>query len=251
MLLLNTFLIFLLAIKESRNSNTSSLSFKESLLISCILPSVAASSSISVMPTSQSSDTPNTFAINLIDYLRSIRAPVVKLLREGESEKVLRHKFEGKGLTATQEIIEVYKIVDGTSMNEDYLGLQYFFPEFILVSIDQALELYEEECIEYGSWPEGYIPIFWNGNRDYLLVDSLNGNNGVYYFSPDEFRFDGLGKIYDSLDLLFTTVLECFKQGGYALGNQLENINYKAEIVNALSRKMNPSSEFRNFAEEE
>ncbi|QEH41136.1 SMI1/KNR4 family protein [Chitinophaga sp. XS-30] len=181
---------------------------------------------------------------NLIDYLRSIKAPVTKLLREGESGKVLQYKLEGEGLIATKQLVEVYKIVDGTSMNEDHLGLQYFFPGFILVSLDQALELYDEECKEYGSWPEGYLPVFWNGNRDYLLVNCRSEDNGVYYFSPDEFRFDGLGKIYDSLDLLFMTVLECFKEGGYALGDHLEDINHQYEIVNVLSKRMNPDSVF-------
>jgi hypothetical protein len=138
----------------------------------------------------------------------------------------------------------LYQTLNGTAQSDIILGLQYFFPGNIMLSLEKAVELYDEECIEYGSWEEGFLPIFWNGNRDYLLVDCQNQKSGVYFYSPDEFRFDGIVKKYDTLELLFATVLQCFQLNAYHLGRTLEEIKYDGGLVVAISKQMNPGIEF-------
>ncbi len=185
--------------------------------------------------------------IKTLDYLTKTNVFVVDLLQKGLTENKIKQILKTKGLKVRDEIKELYQTVNGTSVSDTYLGLQYFFPGNIMLSLEKAIELYDEECIEYASWEEGYLPIFWNGNRDYLLVDCLNKKCGVYFYSPDEFRFDGIVKKYDTMELLFATVLQCFEVKAYQLGRTLEDIKYDGELVIAISKQMNPESVYWDF----
>src|SRR5687767_1534431 len=115
----------------------------------------------------------------IIDLLKKNNAPVVKLIQDGLSKNEIWRILSEKNLEPTTEIEQLYRLLNGTRPTDDVIGAQYFFPGHIMCSLEKSIELYEEECLEYESWPEGYIPIFWNGNRDYLLVDCLNKNEGV------------------------------------------------------------------------
>jgi len=183
----------------------------------------------------------------LLDYLNEINASVVGLLQKGLTKDEIQIALAKEGIEPNEDIQQFYQTINGTLMNNEYLGLQYFFPGHIMLSLEKSIELYKEECFEYSSWEQGYLPIFWNGNRDYLLTDCLDRNKGIYFYSPDEFRFDGLAKKYDSLESLFTTVLRCFQVKAYQLGKTLKDIKYDGEKVIAISKEMNPDSEYWLF----
>lgn len=183
----------------------------------------------------------------LLRYLSEKDVFVIDLLQTGLSDEVIENIFATHRLNLYDNVREIYKKVNGTLENDVAIGLQYLFPGNIMLSLEKAIELYEEECIEYGSWEKGFIPIFWNGNRDYLLVDCLNKSEGVYFYSPDEFRFEGLAKKYDTLELLFSTVLQCFEIKAYGLGRTLDEIIYDGELVIKISKQMNPESAYWNF----
>lgn len=185
--------------------------------------------------------------IRLIDYLKSIDAPVIKLLQRGIAINEVRETLKKVSLNATGDIENLYHTINGTAASNDYLGMQYFFPGHIMLSIEKAIELYSEECLSYNSWESGYLPIFWNGNRDYLLIDCLNKAPGIYFYSPDEFRFDRISKKYDSLNSLLVTVLKCFEAKAYQLGDTLKDIKFSGDKVFAISKEMNPQSEYWDF----
>lgn len=141
--------------------------------------------------------------------------------------KELKHEF----LVFLRKLINVLYAIDGGGI------------EFDICIADEPVQ-----CVDYGSWVKGFVPIFWNGNRDYLLVDCLNQNKGIFCYSPDDSRFDGIERRYDSFDHLFATVLQCFELGAYQLGRKLEDIHYDGEFVFSISRKMNPNSPYWQLA---
>lgn len=183
----------------------------------------------------------------LLSYLREKNVFVIDLLQTGLSDEAIEKLFATHKLNLYDNVREIYKTVDGTLENDAALGLQYLFPGSIMLPLEKAFALYEEECIEYNSWEKGFVPIFWNGNRDYLLVDCLNKSEGVYFYSPDEFRFEGLARKYDTLELLFATVLQCFEVKAYGLGRTLEEITYDGDLVIKISKEMNPNSSYWDF----
>lgn len=180
----------------------------------------------------------------LLTYLKNKNIYAVDLLQPGLPENTIQQMLSTKGLQTSFEVEELYRGINGIKEVQVPLGLYHLFPYYILLSLEKSLELYDEECIDYGSREEGFLPIFWDGNRDYLLVDCLSHNKGVFFYSAVDFRFDKVKRIYDSLDHLFATVLQCFELGAYRLGRKLEDIHYDGEFVFSISRKMNPNSPF-------
>lgn len=186
----------------------------------------------------------------IIKYLEDNDCPVVRLIQKGLTKSEIWKKLSEKGLEPTADIENLYQAINGTRESEDYLGLQYFFPWYLMCPLEKSLEIYEEECDIDTSFPKGFIPIFWDGNRDYLLVDCLNKTEGVYLFSLINFMMNGLIKKYDSVDSLLSTVLKCFEKGAYQLGRSLEDIKINNEIERKISKEMNPNSEFWDLIED-
>jgi len=181
---------------------------------------------------------------DILDYLVLIKAPVQKYLCSGVAQSMIEKELAEINVFPDIQITSIYTKVNGTNIANERLDQYYFFPRYVLPSLEMSIKLYKEECLGDSLWNVGLFPLFWNGNRDYLLVDSTNGEKGVFYYSPNDVRFENVVKKYDSLDILFQTVLRCYKEGGYNLESETNNLQYDGTKVMEISKEMNPTSEY-------
>lgn len=180
----------------------------------------------------------------ILDYLSLIKAPVQKYFRPGLNDSEIRNKMAEIGLFPNNQITSIYSRVNGTDISKGRLEQYYFFPRYILPTLELAVKLYKEECLGDHLWRVGLFPLFWNGNRDYLLVDCMNVEMGVFFYSPNDIRFEEAVKKYDSLDMLFQTLLRCYKEGGFGLEIEASDFYFNGTRVIEISKEMNPNSEY-------
>jgi hypothetical protein len=90
-----------------------------------------------------------------------------------------------------------------------------------------------------------FFPVFSSGGGDYILIN-LNAKKNVFgqlfLCSPSILMTNKPIAIYDSLNSLFTTLLEIYRQKGYYFKGGFLEIDFNME--ESISKRMNPNSNF-------
>jgi hypothetical protein len=178
-------------------------------------------------------------------YFPEILHPPATTQQIVEAEKMLGLKFSG-------ELVELYSFANGTSRDDNPLGIIGLIPIFMFASLEEAVQHYkiniqfEESFVE---WDTNYkpgnklFPILQNGSGDFYWVDLNLGteNYGKIYFTNTLPHSPGY--TFNSLTAMFETIEECYNSNVIFLDeeNYLEDDGTKwAEVC----KKNNPNLKY-------
>jgi len=145
-----------------------------------------------------------------------------------------------------KELVELYKWKNGIAgiYQECTIGEVSLFVHGILYPLQYAISMYALEAKVEKYIQENYFPVFTGGGGDHILMD-LNKegrSDNLFFYSTSILLSDKPMTIYDSLETLFATVLETYKQNGYYFDNGVLEVDF--EIQQKMSRELNPKSDF-------
>ena len=164
------------------------------------------------------------------------------LLNKGCEKLEIQEKIRIENIDfLSEELFQLYNWHNGMSDSSEMLGKLEIFPNGFFLSIETAISVY---IIYKEKWNNLYFPLFTNNGGDFLLfgVQKKENVNPIYLYSPTVLLSLIPIQIYDSIENLFTTVLECYKEGVYYFVNDLLEVDYEKELI--ISKSLNPKSEF-------
>lgn len=156
-----------------------------------------------------------------IRLAQSGRAAAAKL-QPGLSPSEIAAKTAKLPFALTRELHALHQWRNGTLVEEgDLLGQAYFFPGFYLLSLDEAVQTYEERK---GSrqWQAHWFPVFADGGGDFYVVpcaqDELDAAEviGFIHGEPEQVVE------YESLSAMMQTLDACYAKGAFYLDDDGE-----------------------------
>jgi hypothetical protein len=124
-----------------------------------------------------------------------------------------------------REIEVLYDWHDGQAFPSPVKELDFFFDHALFLPFDQA-KLYSEVAAANDSVYLDYFTLFTSGGgEDYLIKMRGEDRGAVFYSSPAEYLGQPV-KAFDSLEKLFSSVIQCYKTGAY----RIENGRFRTDI---------------------
>jgi hypothetical protein len=120
------------------------------------------------------------------------------------------------------------------------------FPEGIMMSIQESLTVYNIYTADLFSWQPGLFPIFANGGGSYLLLDLVLTSQTygkILLYDPVPINVQNIVPIYDSIDLLVQSAIECINVGAYNYKSD-QTIALNFELRHQVCAKLNPRSAY-------
>ena len=178
-------------------------------------------------------------------YLESKNAKILSLLLEGKEKREIEKIFYEKDINILTGVVHLYNWKNGIS-NNDKIPIKELelFPEAIMLSIEDAVEIYDIYALNKKVWEPKFFPLFTNGGGDFILIDTdKSSKNMLYLFAPSLLLSSIPLEIYDSLENLFCTLIICFERGAYYVTtDKLFEVDY--DLNYEISEKLNPHSKF-------
>lgn len=138
----------------------------------------------------------------------------VEVLEPGLTLEEIEERVADLPFCLSQEVCELYQWRNGTCYDEE--DIARFFHGRAFLSLESALEKYEELIESVASWESDWLPIFEeNDNRGYYFII---GDREVKEISP-VFSFDyadhDIDKLYDSLTEMMLKIAEDYETGDF------------------------------------
>ncbi|WP_416438669.1 hypothetical protein [Phnomibacter sp. MR] len=112
------------------------------------------------------------------------------------------------------EIKVLYKWHDGQAFPVPVKQFDFLFDHALFLPFEQA-KLYSEIDESDDSYYRDYFTLFTSGGgEDYLIKMRGEEKGAIFYLSPSKFMGEPV-KAFDSLEKLFSSVIECYKSGVY------------------------------------
>lgn len=178
--------------------------------------------------------------------LQNANAPILKKLRDGLDTETLESILKIEGISH-KNLIELYSWKNGIkdSINK-IIGKIELFPSAIMLACDESLEDYIICAQQEDIWSKNLFPIFTNGGGNYLLFDIDDKSTTfemILIYDPMLLLSAQPQTIYDSLENLIQTQIECLVKGTYNFDSEgITDINY--DLKYEISAKMNPKSKY-------
>src|SRR6266705_3675949 len=92
----------------------------------------------------------------------------------------------------------------------------WFVPGHCLTSAQDAAQSNHYQTNNIPGWRATWFPLMESGSSDFYFFDKAKITNGQFpvFYSDPEFS-TGLWQIYDDLESMFSTILECYAEGAY------------------------------------
>jgi hypothetical protein len=180
------------------------------------------------------------------ELLRKLKIPLTELLQNGIDKSIIVEKFAKLKLNIPEEVFTLYSWKNGTFPSEKHtLNQMWVFPGGILSSIDESIEMYQKYAGLDSYWTSSMFMLFEDGGGEMYLIDT-DRNSPTYKMiikhSIGAVDYDVIITVYDSLEALFKSVLECFETGAYNYeSNGKMQFDWQQSVV--ISRKYNPRSD--------
>lgn len=188
----------------------------------------------------------------LKNELLIVGSPLTDFFEIGLDRKNIELKISDSGLIFSEDIYDLYQWHNGLKrevLEYKTLGEMRLFGYAIFHDFDIAYQ----EYLAYSNanyWDKYLFPLFGSGGGDYYLIDCNKNSKSfsqLFYFSPGDPDFQGVISIYDSLNSLISTIIECYRTKVYYLDeDKCLETNYSAELE--ISKRLNPKSEFWNIS---
>lgn len=137
----------------------------------------------------------------------------VEVLEPGLTLEEIEERVADLPFCLSQEVCELYQWRNGTCYDEE--DISRFFQGRAFLSLESALEKYEELIESETRWESDWLPIFQGiDNRDYYFII---GDREVKEISPvfSSAYGDADDKLYDSLTEMMLKIAEDYETGDF------------------------------------
>ncbi|WPV65824.1 SMI1/KNR4 family protein [Chitinophaga sp. LS1] len=177
--------------------------------------------------------------------LAQFKYPYLDILQIGLSPDVVTKRLSTLHISSDLLVI-LYGWRNGVlDMDNRVIGQMELFARAIMLPLENAIEHYDY-AITNDMWKEKLFPIFTSGGGDFLLFDANEQNQTVgqiLTYSPSVTLSEEPVSIYDDMNTMFETVIECYRQGAYRF-DESGFIEVDYQIEQQLSQSKNPNSEY-------
>ena len=189
--------------------------------------------------------------------LQQIGNPILDYLNSGLPllDKGFIYELNKMNLEPTEELLDLYRW--RPFLSKKYIDNQNFeYNLFDMGSIIDSAQLIEKSWILNGQNPNifrnKYVPIVLNpilSYEDPIVMDLRTESStygGIFIYSPSICLSDKPIQIYDSLELMILTIVECYKNGAYYITSEgmLED---NSEAITNIAQLLNKKSTFWNY----
>ncbi|MEX1365613.1 MAG: SMI1/KNR4 family protein [Nannocystaceae bacterium] len=142
----------------------------------------------------------------------------------------------------TREIEALFQWRNGTNVVEgDLLGHAYFFPGYYLLSIEEAVETYEERRGTQ-QWKDEWFPVCADGGGDFYVVPCSGDKLDVapvigFLHGEPEQTVD-----YESLSAMMQTIEACYAEGAFFVDDDGE-LEVDDDKHQEIAHRFNPEVE--------
>lgn len=178
-----------------------------------------------------------------LDYLRFLGHPAVENLQNGLSKNEIDEKLEGV-LKSYHPIYDVFTVANGMQVENKPIGALLLFDYGIPLTLDEALKLYRINLRDE-LWSATLFPLFDSGGSDFLLIqldeESVDYKR-IFLFSPAQAFETQYMIIYDSLEAMFRSIIECYDKNIYYIQDGFLEVDN--DRLFPTCRKLNPNSDY-------
>jgi hypothetical protein len=147
-------------------------------------------------------------------------------------------------LPADSEMHDLFRWRNGSD-NSIPIGRLWLTPRYYFMSAEDSAMSNKYCSSNLEGWSSNWFPIFENGSANMWFVDVEKHFNGkLPVFDSDSESTPEVGQIYDSIQNMFETFLECYKQNVYHIppGEKRFQTDFRREAE--IAKKLNPNSDF-------
>jgi hypothetical protein len=120
----------------------------------------------------------------------------------------------------------------------------WFIPGFYFLSAQES-DSENRYCVTHLSdWLPSWFVLLSNGSADRYFYDVKKLSMGklpIFYYEPEESPLTG--QIYDSIEVMFATVLKCYEESAYFV-NEDGRLDADWPRKVEIARKLNPASDY-------
>jgi hypothetical protein len=155
----------------------------------------------------------------ILEFLVKLNCPLVNLLQPPLEEDEFEKLMAGMPITLPDEVVSLFKWRNGVdSKSDNFLGGTWLFPRAVFYEFSHTVSRYKEGAGRDKFWNPTKFMLFETGGGELYLIecnpDSSNFGT-IYKYDLCAIEFDTLIPIYDSIESLLDTVLECYSNGIY------------------------------------
>ena len=184
----------------------------------------------------------------LLKQLHISKSPLIDLLQNGVTKASAEPLIKKYEINFPEELFDLYSWKNGIGRSEQRiykLGELYLFNLGIFRSINESLEIYQRCSGQF--WANELFPVFESGGGDYYLVCCKEGTfsfGKVYFFSPSSPDFQGIISIFDDLETLVETVIECYANNVYYFESDSPFLQINDALERDIAIRINPGSDY-------
>ena len=142
------------------------------------------------------------------------------------------------------ELHDLFSWKNGASGQGVPIGKLWLKPGFYLYSAQESVISNRYCAKHFEDWERSWYPLLTDGSADSRFCDINKVSRGrlaVYYYEPEESPV--FGQIYDSIQLMFQTIVECYERGVFFVDPKgYLGSDFSREVQ--ISGQINPNSEF-------
>lgn len=178
-------------------------------------------------------------------------SPLVNLLQPPLQKEEIKKKIASFSMILPEEVYSLFGWMNGVDSSiEHFLGAAWLFPGGGYYEFERAFEMYREEAGKDDFWNRSKFGIFESGGGDTYLIECAQNSpdfGKIYLYDIGSVDFDRMISIYDSLESLLSTIIECYTDQIYVCdkvtGVQTpDRATFLKEVL--IAKKYNPNSEF-------
>ena len=146
------------------------------------------------------------------------------------------------GVSPASELHEFFGWRNGAISGGVPMRKLWFIPGHYLVSADDSLLSNRYLTKQIVDWSPTWFPLMFDGSVVLHFFDVMKiteGRSPVFVSDPES--PPEVCQIYDSVELMFRAVLECYHRRAYFVGPE-GFLDSNAEHVSGISRRLNPES---------
>jgi len=188
----------------------------------------------------------NELLADFENALAKAQSPILYKLNAGLDFIVINESLKRMHIE-NEALITFYGWKNGVSkIGRGIIGEIEIFPDGSMLSLEEAENVYNIYTQEESSWGKNLFPIFTNGGGDYLLYDIDDKSQTfemIFLYAPSLLLDEKPQTIYDSLESLVETQIQCLKSNAYNFDSKgIDEIDY--DLLSDISAKNNPKSKY-------
>lgn len=180
--------------------------------------------------------------ILLEGHLNKLHVPVTKYLHTGLSDTEVINELNCIKLSATEEIIHLYKWKNGAHPDSTLpLGEFLFIPGYFFLPLSKACEQYQLMA-DFDDWQKTWLPILSNGNGDFFAADLTASFTSptpiIDYLLPDP----DTPIAFQSIANMIRVFIMCFEQNAFFVDSKTGYLDADDDAWGTIAKKLNPYS---------